>query len=194
MALPVRAVIEAQLRRLLGQPNLLSEFRPAFSSSAENGRLDLREAVGNRLHLLREPALHDLSKPLLKLGPHFISLTHSKSIGGYLGAPFPCGLDTEQMIRVQPKTVARISTEEEMGKAPHPAFLWAAKEAVFKALHAFQQPEVASQIEITQWKMEASGRSGIFSVRNLSKFSAPSGLGCVLEDNGDAISAFIFQT
>lgn len=187
--------MEARLRRLLGQPHLLAEFRPTFSSLEKEGRLRLREAVGERLNLLRSPALHDLSKPLLKLDQHFISLSHSKSRGGYLVAPFPCGLDTEQISRVSPKIVGRIASEIELGKAPKPAYLWAAKEAVFKALHAFEQPEIMAQIEITEWQLrDAASSSWQFIVQNSSKFLAPPGVGCVVEDKGDAIAAFIFQT
>jgi phosphopantetheinyl transferase (holo-ACP synthase) len=92
--------------------------------------------------------LEQLPKP--KRG--YISISHTKDLGGCAWAPFPIGIDIESKDRPVLKRLGeRISLNNEAQAWDNPLHLWAAKEAAFKALKNAQYPiKVISQITVTK--------------------------------------------
>lgn len=88
-----------------------------------------------------------------------ISVSHTDELGGFvwinLKEPMPglqIGLDIENSTRVHEVVAKRIcKSEAEFKAAPSPSSLWVAKEAAFKALRGPKQPQVLSEVEITEW-------------------------------------------
>jgi len=83
------------------------------------------------------------------------SISHCPVIGGFIclspKSRQRIGLDLEDPNRVNEKNMGRISSAEELEKAPDPASLWVAKEAFYKSLPLELQPLIISQTEITKW-------------------------------------------
>lgn len=102
----------------------------------------------------------DFREHLEKRGSGFSSISHTQDLGGYVFLPMTesayadaIGLDIEIISRVTDPIVKRIcKTEQEFKNAPSAAALWCAKEAAFKALRGADQPQVISEIEISEWK------------------------------------------
>jgi 4'-phosphopantetheinyl transferase EntD len=92
----------------------------------------------------------DLSRvPVLSHG--YVSVSHTTDLGGYAVGPYPLGFDVELVSRVSVRAVARVSRfAEELARSPSAGHLWCAKEAAFKALYHFRQPNVLSALEI-EW-------------------------------------------
>lgn len=96
--------------------------------------------------------LLDLKKTVTKIENTYISISHTGEEGACAMSSYPVGIDLELQSRLLEKTVERISSEEEIKRAPHFSFLWVAKEAAFKALYNFQQPSVISHIQVNSWE------------------------------------------
>lgn len=194
MARPFHAVIEKELRRILNVPELIAVIDPRFAAGSAGHRENLRREILHRLgdDVENPGEILDLSKPLLKAGGSYVSIAHVPSGGGFLLSKQPIGLDLEEADRVQSRVVARVSTADDLSAAPSPAWLWAAKEAAFKALqHAEKSPKLLSQIGIDEWVLtEENSHCGTFRVRNLSEFSSRAALGCVIHAEGMIVSAF----
>lgn len=127
------------------------DVREDWRARAGNGhRLAIRTELARRF---REPALMDLS--LLPDPAHqSLSISHCPIAGGYAlcSGPHSIGFDLEVASRIRPATVARIASPDELQASPSPAFLWAAKEATFKALRGENQPSVVSELGILDWQ------------------------------------------
>nr|WP_295904205.1 4'-phosphopantetheinyl transferase superfamily protein [uncultured Bdellovibrio sp.] len=80
------------------------------------------------------------------------SVSHCEGVGVVVASRSPVGVDVEVHTRVEEKTVARVSSHEEVLAAPSPTSLWSAKEAIFKALRSYDQPSVISKISVGAWK------------------------------------------
>lgn len=120
------------------------------------------------------------------------SISHTYNLGGFALSKNPLGLDLEVSDRVQPHIAQRVcATPEEYDRAPNSSALWSAKEAAFKALRSFNQPQTISQIEIVDWHKTTS-QLEIFNIKNPSQFEAPSGKGCVFQDNLLTYALYIF--
>ena len=81
-----------------------------------------------------------------------ISISHSKKRGAFLWTRNKkikaIGFDMEEKKRVKDKTVQFVSSKKEVRETPHPALLWVAKEASFKASSSL----FLEDIEISNWK------------------------------------------
>lgn len=148
----------------------------------------------------------DLEKPLIKaqrkISPHgseisemgsaepsYFSISHSTQSGVLAQSLIPIGVDTELIARVSERIVARVSRPEELRQAPSAAFLWAAKEACYKSLIHFQQPQTVSQIEITDWTKNTSGIF-TFDLKYTKKFGISVSKGFVLIHHSEALAVF----
>jgi 4'-phosphopantetheinyl transferase EntD len=88
-----------------------------------------------------------------------VSLSHSPLGGAVLTSDSrgSVGVDVEDASRLNAKVVSRVSSPEEISKAPRPEYLWPAKEAAFKASHPENRDIVLSQIHIDKWTLGAQG-------------------------------------
>ena len=112
-----------------------------------------------------------LDQALQKNPGAFSSVSHSALDGGFALSAYPVGFDIEISARVSKETIARISSSEELELAPSFASLWCAKEAAFKALKTFKQPQVVSQIKIN-FDKNHQDRCAVFRVENEKDFGA----------------------
>lgn len=138
--------------------------------------------------------MHEKVDQLKSQGYPHTSISHCAGMGIILASRYPVGVDVEQSARITEAVVQRVSTKEEYEAAPSAASLWCAKEACFKALKAFTQPSVISNISIGAWeKLESQHET--CHLTNSQKFNAP------FENDGIFISSpphsfcfFIFRT
>lgn len=136
-------------RDLLRSLVLRSEWGAEYPSARALIRAEISKQVGKDVSDLASlPDTEEFS----------VSISHCNGHGGFIAVrkPASVGLDVELFARVPEKSVARMSTPDEMREAPTPAHLWAAKEAVFKALRGTDQPQAISSITIANWQPGAS--------------------------------------
>jgi hypothetical protein len=146
-------------------PKITFAIKEDFSASTPDNRVKIRQAISDKT---KHEDVHDLkSRPLLP--NQFVSISHCKSLGGFALADHPVGLDIEETQRVELKNALRIQNIHDDMNFPHPAALWAAKEAVFKS-YVKDQPDVLTQVSIKGWERESEG---------CYTFSCKSGLGRV---------------
>lgn len=83
----------------------------------------------------------------------FVSISHCPLAGGYawITKPWQVGFDLEVSERVTHSIAERVSSPQELAKAPGPHFLWAAKEATFKSLLGPHQPDLMTQVTTQFW-------------------------------------------
>lgn len=122
------------------------------------------------------------------------SITHCEGIGIVAYSRNPIGVDAEPTDRVQTKTAARVSTEDELVAAPSAASLWCAKEACFKALKSYHQPSVLSQISIGDWQ-KIDSHTETYRLTNPQSFHSPcENHGIVFRTLQHTCSFFIFRS
>lgn len=145
------------IRKQLGDSRLICEINPSWSSNQKNHRFTLRHKMFSTLQSLNWS--HDTSlqqpgqnSPRNKLQ---YSISHCPITGGFIclspKSKQNVGFDLEDPSRINTKNVRRISSIRELERAPDPASLWVAKEALYKSLPPGIQPPVISQVEITKW-------------------------------------------
>lgn len=145
-------------------------YCPAWGSKNENHRRLIRECLERQY---RGQFAHD---PLdLEVPPRLIrgsvSISHCETLGGYARSSHPVGFDIELITRVKEPIARRISaSSDELVKAPSLAEYWCAKEAAYKMLRHYRQPQVIAEVELI-W----SGNH--FHLAAPEKFGAPSAHG-----------------
>ncbi len=60
----------------------------------------------------------------------------------------------EDIRRIRPELIARVSDTDEVAAAPLPSALWVAKESSFKALNSTHPVRLISELRIFDWKVE----------------------------------------
>ena len=145
-----------------------------FDQPTWEERLKLREVLSS--HLEKVVDLGADKKKLLMPGKRpwadlaSISISHCKVLGGFifsLKSSISIGLDIEQINRVKPGLVNRLSQIEEVQQAPTDALLWAAKEAAFKCIPPDNDSLLISQVYSFDWSLlEANAYSFCFRVKN----------------------------
>ena len=141
-----------------------------LSSQEKNYRLAIRNKI-IELHASEFSSedifnLQNLSAPP-RLNKKFVSISHCQSLGGFVTSSQPVGFDIEEITRIKPEVIQRISQDVEIKSAPQLFYLWPAKEAAFKALslhrksNSQEKPTVASDVRIQNWK-EIKSNFGIF--------------------------------
>lgn len=139
-------------------------LHPRFSSSEQNHRTLLREAIYENLShaFTRESRSKVLLLDLIPTPENgYLSLVHCQGWGGYIYASRPIGIDIEVAQRVVRGIIERVSNEEELKNAPDPRLLWVGKEACFKSLRGFNQPQTATTLRMETWRrpQQPSGNS-----------------------------------
>ena len=141
----------------LGHHPFILDVFPFSSKNQYDCRLKVREHLVKTINLytqdeeeierLRLPGL----RPRSRVG--HLALSHCHLMGGFLlGLQKNVGLgfDVEIVQRISWKAVARISENDELISAPHPSFLWTAKEATFKCLPDNENCTLKDSL-ISQW-------------------------------------------
>ena len=139
-------------------------------------RLKLRKVLSSHLEKSanlgkdKEKLLIPGKQPLTDLAS--ISISHCKILGGFIFSLKPnisIGLDIEQVVRVRPGLINRISQIEEVQQAPTDALLWVAKEASFKCIPLGNDSLFISHICISNWNLlQANAYSFCFQVKDYS--------------------------
>ncbi|MBC7752655.1 MAG: hypothetical protein H7Z71_00345 [Moraxellaceae bacterium] len=95
----------------------------------------------------------------------FFSISHAKSIGGYLAAGQKSGFDIEELGRISDDVIKRTCANEEVSTCPNIKFLWGAKESAFKTIFNLK---TISDVKISNWT-EVSPELFSFSANNGSR-------------------------
>ena len=118
-------------------------------------RSDIIKNFGETWSTEQKQSFLDLKKlPVVPNG--FVSISHTDSGGIWIFSSQNVGVDLEQTGNISDKTVARMSSSEEIDHSknffPSLAPLWTAKESAFKALSPSNEITVLSQININWLK------------------------------------------
>jgi phosphopantetheinyl transferase (holo-ACP synthase) len=165
-------------------------FYPYFPTL---GRGQTRAALQNRVL--------NLDQPPQVSGVH-LSISHNNHLGGFVISDCAAGFDIEDRNRINKNIIQRVSSEDEIKKAPFSLALWGAKEAAWKALQQTTRttfkPQLISEIEITNWNVIKASQVETFEVKNLiiSEDSSPPpahGRGCVIYLGSHLFSFFFVK-
>jgi 4'-phosphopantetheinyl transferase len=131
------------------------------------------------------------------------SISHCPILGGYVWLPsehtIGVGLDFEDPRRITEAVARRICQSDQeyleagdsaMELIPLPAKIWTAKEACFKALKAFHQPTVLSEIRLTNWQTVDSHYETV-QLDNAEKYGCSKAIGLIWAKNLCLSSIFI---
>ncbi len=106
-----------------------------LSSDWSSKKKDYRKKIRTQLYKKTKNASFLNLKTLPKSNKFFLSISHCKSLGGYaLYLKKEIGFDIEEMSRITPKIIKRISTQKNQlfFNKENQKFLWVIKEAAFK--------------------------------------------------------------
>lgn len=199
--------LKAEIQKTFPESKFKVWQQSSWSQNSAGYREEIRQFASALPGLEQEKTqILDLEKPLIKaqrnLAPHglkisevesskstYFSISHSTQSGVLAQSLIPIGVDIELIARVSEKIVARVSSPEELHQAPSAAFLWAAKEACFKSLIHFQQPQTVSQIEITDWTKNTSDIFA-FDLKYKERFRISVSKGFVLLHHSEALAVF----
>lgn len=155
------------LRAVLGNDGLEINLREEFGSLRENHRRLLRQGLRDALaegSASREELEAVLNLDLVPtLKECRISISHCRELGGWASSPVEhlIGFDIESEERVRETAIRRVSDDEEIRLAPHPAALWTAKECSFKRLRGPEQPATFANVNVSYLQE----RDGLFVFR-----------------------------
>lgn len=129
-----------------------------------------------------------------------LSVSHTDELGGFIWINLPepkaglqIGLDIENSTRVHDVVAKRIcKSEAEFKQAPSASSLWVAKEAGFKSLRGPKQPQVLSELEITDWQTVDS-QIETCRLKDPQKYGLIFTRGLVLKKNAFKICFFVSQ-
>lgn len=144
---------ESFLQAHFNNPFLQLDCRPEWSSLNENHREHIKAR---------------LNQP----GVQSSSVSHCQNMGGFVAShkSVRLGLDAEENSRVTNDILSRMFAKNEIDSCPQPFALWAAKEALFKALKEEGQPSVLSDLPELEWsKVETDFPIYKVLVKNLSE-------------------------
>lgn len=144
---------ETFLQAHFNNPFLQLDCRPEWSSLNENHREHIKAR---------------LNQP----GVQASSISHCPNLGGFVAShkPVRLGLDVEENSRVTKEILQRMFSKNEIDSCPEPIALWAAKEALFKALKDGGQPPVLSDLPELEWtKLETDLPIYKIITKNLSE-------------------------
>lgn len=122
----------------------------AFSSTVENHRQNIRQHISDHYHIDAK----NLDELPYSKNFHF-SISHSKDWGGYAVSNEKVGLDIENLPRLDPKVVKRVTVENERLLIPDIRWLWPMKESLVK-LNSYKKNNsiLISNFEIIQQNEE----------------------------------------
>lgn len=98
---------------------------------------------------------HELSRKKKK--SVYVSISHTKSAGGFALATRTVGFDIEPRTRkLSARATRRLGTDEELRQCPSAISLWVMKEAAWKSLKGPHQPKTITKIKIQNVKKNKS--------------------------------------
>lgn len=130
--------VENEIRNRFPEIDLLAEVRPEWGSAHDSHRDHIRSVADQH----RE-----------------YSISHARAAGGFVairessGRTPALGFDIEMRARVRPVIIQRIlNRSDDIRKDAPQALIWSAKEAAFKALKGSDQPDVITEISLSEFK------------------------------------------
>jgi len=129
--------IQHQIQQKIADPFFKIKVDRHWGAENNDYRVKIRE------HLFNDEAAHftktnQFNLYNLQMLPQAedgtFSISHCRGLGGYAFSTNTIGFDIEEFKRISPAIITRTCSEQERKLAPKIAFLWAAKEAAFKAL------------------------------------------------------------
>jgi phosphopantetheinyl transferase len=132
-------------------PSINIELSPNWGSNNLDHRQLIRENIKSQLsEYLNLPTLDLNNRPRLNTRNGTLSISHSKTLGGYVySLTESLGLDIEQIQRINDRIVSRISTSEEFKIGLSNAELWTIKESSFKSIsNSGIKPDIKTVSEI----------------------------------------------
>lgn len=169
-------------------------FIENLGSEQTDHRLQLRALFAEQLAVsgFSPPQnITTLDKPLTHSELH-LSLSHTVDASGiaWVKNSLRVGVDVEQLQRLQPHIIERVSLLAERTNAPDIRYLWPAKEASFKALSP--RCQVISDIEIHSWNV-LSPTISAFKARLSSSDQRIDGSGLVCLISGHLLAFFVCE-
>ena len=133
--------------RLALRKNLVQELKHRFSlrEPPEENRTVLNKAFNSLLLPGEKPESHLAT----------ISISHCTGLGGFVFSfdkDRLLGLDIEEISRINPQLLNRVSTRKELKEVPFKPFLWVAKEAGVKCFNSNGKVHFLSQCLISKWQ------------------------------------------
>ena len=185
--------LEKEFQKHLKAPNLRLFLKPDWGSGQLGSKTLIRQQIETELPAQVKPEISELDKiPELKSG--FLSISHCFDVGGFAySTGLPLGFDVEITSRVTNSIINRVASPQELKSAPSAASLWTAKEAIFKSLRTFKQPQVVSQIE-TSWISSGVSQVEMFTLNKASDFTSRLGKGCVIHHRTHSYAIFLFHS
>lgn len=185
--------IESITQSAVAESGLRLWYKPEWKQDQTEYRTEIRKFAANFFDQAKlKKEILDLSKPLVRIDspkPVYFSISHSTQAGILAQSRIPLGVDLESFHRINPKVVQRISAANEVAEAPSPGHLWTAKEATFKSLIHFRQPQTLSQIEIFQWQ-QIQNDTYQFRLKDPEKFAVQFNAGFVFLNHSEALAVF----
>ena len=165
-----------------------------WNSKTLSYRKDIRSFLETQysFHFSRQQLaqLNDLNwLPEAKDG--YISISHCKSLGGFVFSKFKIGFDVEDIDRISLDILKRTSLETELSECPRSEFLWVAKESGFKALSSSYPDTVMTDLICHNWQSHFENQ--IFSFRLKSEKTLDLGLnkGFIFSEGPSLFSIFL---
>ncbi len=135
----------------LDLPHIEGFISPDFASHKKNHRHLIRQSLFQKMFQLTNKPFYEglnILKPPLKFKNYFISISHSKKIGGYVIAPNQSiGFDIEETSRCKKHLYEKIISKEKEQQT-EVSILWTLKEASVKSLSFLQEKIFIRDIEV----------------------------------------------
>lgn len=109
------------------------------------------------------------------------SISHTVGLGGFCLSSQVIGFDVEVSSRVTSAAARRICSEAELESFGSPAAIWCAKEAAFKSLSKFNQPQKMIEIQVESLAKDISGLTR-FQFKEPRIFGVAKTLGVVFQE------------
>lgn len=189
----------ATIRAAIKDPEFEILLNTEWSSQSKNYRQEIRKTLAKDFtqHFTREQLVHlnDLTWiPKSEIG--WFSISHCQRIGGFSYSKHLHGFDIEEVVRISEPILRRTCTSEEYEAAPKKYYLWAAKEAAFKALDRSEDAN-SSELIITDlhcfgWKSQFGKDVWGFQIKSEKNLSFYLNRGFVFEEK-DLVFAVYFR-
>jgi 4'-phosphopantetheinyl transferase EntD len=148
------------------------KINSSWSALNNENKISLRKDAD----LNRQKLMHKMNKLM------YLSLSHTKTAGGFAVSSRPVGIDIEPRTRkLSARAIRRLGTEEELRQSPSSISLWIMKEAAWKSLKGPHQPKTITKIKIQNVRKNKSKSRFLFS------FKATTINGLILSGHGGLI-------
>lgn len=185
----------ATISKAIKDPEFKIELKPDWSSAHSNYRQEIRKFLSAHFTKYFTRAqlatIHDLEHiPKSEIG--CFSISHCQKLGGFSYSEFSHGFDVEEISRISDPILRRTTKPEEYEQAPKKYYLWAAKEAAYKAL-ARDNSETnlnVTDLICVDWQPQFGLDVWGFQIQSDKQVSLEKNQGFVFEEKGLLFSIF----